>query len=287
MLTIFRSAILLPVAALAFLLVAPVHAVEYIDYTDIWVDANPPENSGAGGFGINFVQSGNSFDFMFATFFVYDPATGKPDWVTAQLERKKDKTSFTGNIYRTQGEPTTSPFAPKNTVTDPIGTIQFTPVTSATGTMLYVVNNVATTLSLKRMTLTENILDGSYWGGATVSGSNCTLSGDNGIFFNTIALNVTKQTGSTQVTYTFYLEDSESRYNYTCALRGALIQEGRFQKVNNASYVCHSGSNKVVDGTANLSDIAATTQGIEGKWTSNRGLGNCREEARFSAILLP
>jgi hypothetical protein len=251
------------------------------------VDTKPPANGGAGGFGINFVQSGNSFDYIFATFFIYDPATGNPDWVTGDLERERGSSTFTGNVYRTQGEPTTSPFTPRNTVNTPIGKITFTPASSTTGTLVYVVNNVTTTLELKRLTLTENILDGSYWGGATVSGSSCTLSGDNGIFFNTIALNVTKQTGSTQVTYTFYLEDSESRYNYTCTLRGTLIQEGRFQKVDNASYVCHSGSNKVVDGTANLSDIAATTQGIEGKWTSNKGLGNCKEEARFSAVLLP
>ncbi|MDR2244827.1 MAG: hypothetical protein LBE15_05410 [Burkholderiales bacterium] len=286
MLTTFRSFLLAPIAALTFLFMTPAQA-EYIDYTDTWVDANPPANSGAGGFGINFTQSGNSFDFMFATFFIYDPATGSPDWVTAQLERAKGETSFTGNIYRTQGEPTTGPFVPRNTVNSAIGTVTFTPATSTTGTMAYVVNSVTTTLELKRMTLTENILDGSYWGGATVSGSNCTLSGDNGIFYNTIALNVTKQTGSTQVTYTFYLEDSETRYNYTCTLRGALVQEGRFQKVDNASYVCHSGSNKVVDGTANLSDIAATTQGIEGKWTSNRGLGNCREDVRFSGVIIP
>ncbi|MCL2297997.1 MAG: hypothetical protein FWC38_02080 [Proteobacteria bacterium] len=280
MLTIFRSAVLAPVAALALLLTPPAHAAEFIDYTDIWADVKAPANEA--GFGINFVQSGNSFDFIFATFFIYDPATGNPDWVTAQLEREKGKTSFTGNIYRVQGAPTDSPFVPRNTVTNALGTATFTPASSATGTLLYTVGDVTTTLELKRLTLTENILDGKYWGMAAIRSSNCSSSINNGTFYEIIHLNVAKQAGSTQVTYTFIMEEG-----HICTMRGTLIQEGRFQKINNASYVCHLGSNKVVDGTANLSDIAATTQGIEGKWTSNKGLGNCREGVRFSGVLLP
>jgi hypothetical protein len=286
MLTLLRSAILAPIAALALLLTAPAYAIEYyVDYTDIWVDTKPPANSGAGGFGINFVQSGNSFDYIFATFFIYDPLTGKPDWVTGELKREKEKTSFAGNVYRTQGEPTTSPFAPRNTVTNSIGTLKFTPTSPTLGTLVYIVNGVTTTLELKRLTLTENILNGSYWGGATVSSTNCPLSSNNGTFYNTMYLEVSKQAGSTQATYTFYLDDGD--YTYSCTLRGTLIQEGRFQKIDNASYLCHSGSTKVVDGTANLSNIAVTTQGIEGQWTSNRGWGNCKEEVRFTGVLMP
>ncbi|MDR2173859.1 MAG: hypothetical protein LBE32_06640 [Burkholderiales bacterium] len=285
MLTIFRSALLAPIAALAFLLTAPVHAT--IDYTDIWVDTKPPANSGMGGFGINFVQSGNSFDYIFATFFIYDPATGSPDWVTGELERERGSSTFTGNIYRTQGEPTTSPFTPKNTVNTAIGKITFTPVSSTTGTLIYMVNNVTTTLELKRLTLTENNLNGLYWGGATVTGSNCPNSGDNGVFFNTASIEVVKQAGSTQAAYTFYLEGNGTLLSYACTLKGTLIQEGRFQKINNANYVCYSGNSKVADGTANLFNIAATTQGLEGEWTSNKGMFNCKEGVRFSGVLLP
>ncbi|MDR0247928.1 MAG: hypothetical protein LBI16_06015 [Burkholderiales bacterium] len=281
MLTAFRSAIFSFIAALAFLLAAQVHAIEGVDYTDIWVDTAPPPANNKGGFGINFVQSGNSFDYIFVTFFIYNPATGSPDWVTGDLRRDMGKTSFSGNVYRTQGDPTSSPFAPRNTTTNPIGTIQFTPTTSATGTLVYVVNNVTTTLSLKRMTLTENILNGTYWGMAMIRSSNCTSNINNGTFFEKIILNVAKQAGSTQATYTFTIED------YTCTMKGTLVQEGRFQKINNASYVCHSGNTKIVDGTANLFNIAATTQGIEGEWTSNRGWGNCKEETHFTAVLKP
>jgi hypothetical protein len=281
MLTIFRSALLAPIAALAFLLTAPAQALVGVDYTDIWVDTKPPANSGAGGFGINFVQSGNSFDYIFATFFIYDPATGSPDWVTGDLERERGKSSFTGNVYRTQGEPTTSPFTPRNTVNTPIGKITFTPASSTTGTLVYVVNNVTTTLELKRLTLTENMLNGTYWGMAAIRSSNCSSSINNGTFFERIILDVAKQAGSTQATYVFTIED------YVCTMKGTLIQEGRFQKINNASYVCYSGNNKIVDSTANLFNIAATTQGIEGEWTSNRGWGNCREEVHFAAVLQP
>ncbi|MDR2016511.1 MAG: hypothetical protein LBP90_02735 [Burkholderiales bacterium] len=285
MLILLRSAILAPVAALAFLLTAPVHAVEYIDYTDLWVDTKPPANSGTGGFGINFVQSGNSFDYIFATFFIYDPLTGKPDWVTGELTRETNKTSFAGNVYRTQGEPTTSPFAPRNTVTNSIGTVKFTPTSPTSGTLVYIVNGVTTTLELKRLTLTENILDGVYWGGASVVSTNCPRSGDNGTYHNTMALDVIQPTGGAQVTYTFNLD--YIGFIYKCTLKGALIQEGRFQKINNANYVCYSGSTKLVDGTANLYNIAATTQGVEGKWISNKGIEGCKEEGYFSGVLVP
>ncbi|MDR0770656.1 MAG: hypothetical protein LBE75_05610 [Burkholderiales bacterium] len=283
MLTILRSAILAPVAALTFLLAVPAHAVEYVDYTDVWVDTKAIP--GQAGFGINFVQSGNSFDFLFATFYIYDPATGNPVWVTGQWSREQGKTSFAGDIYRTKSEPTTNPFTPKNTKTESIGTATFTPSSSTTGTLIYKVEGKTTELSLKRMTLTENILDGRYWGGASVVSSNCPSSGDNGTYHNTMTLDVTKPTGSTQATYTFYLD--YIGFIYTCTLKGTLIQEGRFHKINNANYVCHSGSAKIVDGTANLYNIAATTQGIEGKWTSNKGMDGCKEEGYFSGVLIP
>ncbi|MCL2310079.1 MAG: hypothetical protein FWC42_07365 [Proteobacteria bacterium] len=277
----FRSAVLLPAAALVFLLTTPVRAVEYIDYTDLWIDANPPINSGMGGFGINFIQSGNSFDFIFATFYIYDPVTGKPDWVTGQLEREAGKTSFTGNIYRTQSDPTSGPFVPKNTVTASIGTVKFTPASSTTGTLLYTVDKVTTTLDLKRFTLTETILDGSYWGQASIRRTGCTSSGNNGTTSNKISLEIEKKTGSTQATYTFTIA------NYNCTMSGALIQEGRFQKINGASYVCYLGSDKMVNSTADLFNIAATTQGMEGEWTSNKGLDGCKEETHFAAVIQP
>ncbi len=278
MFVIFRSFVL---SLLFFLLMTTVYASEYVDYTDIWVDTNPPVNSGMAGFGINFIQSGNSFDYIFATFFIYDPATGNPVWVTGDLEREKGKTSFAGYLNQTQGEPTSNPFTPRNTVTMRIGSFTFTPTSSTTGKLAYTVNNTTTTLELKRLSLTENILDSTYWGGATIKRTGCSSSGNNKTTRNEILLDVTKKTGSTQATYTFSIE------NYSCIMKGTLIQEGRFQRIKNADYVCHLGSDKIVDGSSNIFNITATTQGIEGEWTSNKGLDNCREEGHFAAVLSP
>ncbi|MDR2711306.1 MAG: hypothetical protein LBB65_08335 [Burkholderiales bacterium] len=286
MLKTFRSLFSAAIAALALFLTLPAHAVEYIDYTDIWVDANA--TIGESGFGINFVQGGNSFDYIFATFFIYDPATGNPVWVTGELSRSSGITPFIGNIYRTQGDPTINPFAPKNTVTTPIGIVTFSPTSSTTGTLVYTITDprTTTTLNLQRLTLTPTVLNGTYFGGNTVSSTNCSSSGNNKTYYNTASVEIAKQAGSTQATYTFTMQD-DAGYLYTCTMKGTLIQEGRFQKINNASYVCYSGNSKVVDYTATLSNIAATTQGIEGQWTSNKGWGNCKEDAHFAAVLVP
>ncbi|MCL2871687.1 MAG: hypothetical protein FWF41_01670 [Betaproteobacteria bacterium] len=283
MLTVFRSAVSVIVTAFALLLALPAHADYIVDYTDIWIDANAA--IGAAGFGINFVQSGNSFDYIFATFFIYDPATGNPVWVTGGLSRDSSGTYFSGDIYQTKSDPTTSPFLPKNAVSTKLGTAKFTPTStnSTTGTLVYTVNGTATTINLKRQTLTENILDGTYWGQATIRSANCSSSIYNGTFFNTMVLTVAKQANSSQATYTFTLNNN----SYNCTMTGTLVQEGRFQKIDNAKYVCYSGNTKIVDSSANLYNIAATTQGIEGEWTSDKGWGSCVEETHFAAVLYP
>ena len=45
------------------------------------------------------------------------------------------------------------------------------------------------------------------------------------------------------------------------------------------------GGTTIFSGSANLSEIAATAQGVEGRWTADTGSG-CRESAQFSAVLL-
>ena len=52
-----------------------------------------------------------------------------------------------------------------------------------------------------------------------------------------------------------------------------------------ATYKCVQGGNTLFSGSANLAEIVATAQGIEGTWIANTG-GGCREAAQFSAVLL-
>jgi hypothetical protein len=54
-----------------------------------------------------------------------------------------------------------------------------------------------------------------------------------------------------------------------------------------ARYSCTTASSSTLtlDTTAVLYEIKATAIGIEGRWQANTG-GGCREDGRFSAVLL-
>ena len=72
---------------------------------------------------------------------------------------------------------------------------------------------------------------------------------------------------------------------YACTLSGTLAQHGRQYVISGASYTCTQSGATIFSGSANLSEITATAQGVEGRWTADTGSG-CRESAQFSAVLL-
>ena len=67
----------------------------------------------------------------------------------------------------------------------------------------------------------------------------------------------------------------------TCTLSGVLEQHGQLYRIPTATYQCSDG----VSTSATLSEIKATTQGIEGRMSAGLAAGACQEDAAFSAVL--
>ncbi|MDR1528953.1 MAG: hypothetical protein LBS40_00785 [Burkholderiales bacterium] len=253
-------------------------APSYIDYTDIWYDAsvNPDGSRPNSGWGINIVQSGNGFSFIFATFFIYDPATGNPTWVTSQLERDSKDDIFTGKLYKHESQPTTTPFNPQNLNTSEIGSLTFTPKSPNTATLEYRVGGTIITRDIERQTLTGNVIAGIYWGSAILYYETCA---------NPVVQSMTVEVkqSSSETNIIFYLAN-----NIECHLQGTLTPTGRMAKIDNAKYVCEKqgASSPILNIRADVSNLMATTQGIEGEWVSNSKVSNgCKEHGRFSAVL--
>ena len=257
-------------ACLIALLVAPQNT-RAADYTDLWW--NPLES----GWGVNVIQSET---FMFLTFFIYGQDR-KPTWYTADLSL--DATgAYGGGLYLTTGTYYALPWnngdaAPAQRV----GSASFRPSSTNAyqATLTYVVDGVGTVAkAVERQTLTTITLGGGYTGGMSATQSGCSNSSSNGAYQNIYDLTVTQTTGGS-VTLMFAYP------TYACTMSGTLVQHGGQYTIEGASYSCTQNNQTVFSVTANLFEVKATAQGIEGRWSSAVGSG-CEENARFSAVLL-
>ena len=70
-------------------------------------------------------------------------------------------------------------------------------------------------------------------------------------------------------------------------LKLARLQRPWLEMAHVAPFASFSPQNgqTIFSGSADLSEIAATAQGVEGRWIADTGSG-CREIAHFSAVLL-
>jgi hypothetical protein len=242
-----------------------------VDYTDLWWV--PTES----GWGANLVQSDA---FLFVTFFIYG-ADNKPTWYTAQLT--SDGTSkFTGDLFQTQGTYFVLPWNAANSAATKVGTASFTPNAGNAyqGTLVYTdaQHNLPTvTKAIERQTLTAIALGGNYSGAEAGTYSRCNDPSQNGsytLFFN-LAVN---QLANGRATFDF------TYANLACTFAGTLDQRGTLYRIPAASYKCTQNGNVVVDATANVSQVKATAQGVEGVLIANVG-GGCQVDLRFSATL--
>jgi len=257
--------------ALAAFSIQPAIAAPY-DYTDEWY-AGPTE----AGWGVNFTQTDN---FIFATLFIYGPATpGQPTWYTAQMNWD-GQSKFTGGLYATTGTYYANAWNANNNSTTQVGVASFTPSTQNNyqGTFSYTVNGVGTiTKSVTRLTLTPINLTANYIGGQSGSYSNCTDTTANKGYQDFFTAQVT-QSGST-VTMTFAYPRAQAPL--TCTLSGTAIQNGSIYRIPTASYTCSNG----LQTTASVTDLRATPLGFEGQFGATSVGGGCREAARFAATL--
>ena len=251
--------------AFATLLACAAHAA---DYTDIWY--TPSES----GWGVNIIQSDA---FMFATFFIYG-ADNKPTWYTAQLSLDAQG-NYSGGLYATTGTYFAKPWSPADsTPAAQVGSAQFRPGTNTyQATLAYAVDGVgAVVQAIERQTLTVIPLGGTYVGGLAAVQSGC---GNAQSYKNTYDLDVA-QTPSGTATLQFAFISPV----YACSLSGTLVQRGGQYTITGAEYKCFQGGATVLSTSANLSEVKATAQGIEGRWVADVG-GGCTESAFFSAAL--
>jgi hypothetical protein len=249
---------------LAILLFVAAGRAAAVDYTDIWYI--PAET----GWGVNVVQSDN---FLFITFFIYG-ADGKPTWYTGQATLDASG-NYNGGLYATTGTYYISPWAGGSPPVA-VGTVSFQPTGSSTAKLIYIVNGIGTvTKVIQRQTLTPITVGGGYVGGQTGTYSGCSASSSNGPykdFFDD--LQVTQLTNQS-VTFAFIYT------NISCTFSGTLVQQGQLYSVPTATYQCSDGLNT----TATMTEIKATAQGIEGRFSAPSVGGNCREDAQFSGVL--
>ena len=259
--TIARVIAMLKRLLLILLLLTASAQAAAADYTDIWYI--PAE----AGWGVNVVQSDA---FMFITFFIYG-ADGKPTWFTGQVTQDSSG-NFNGTLFSTTGTYYISPWAGFSG--GPAGTVSFQPSGPYTAKLIYTVTGVGTvTKFIQRQNLTAITVGGTYSGAQRGTYSNCSMSANNGPYTDFFNLQVTQLT-SGAVTFAFTYQA------FNCTFSGTLVQQGQLYSVSGANYQC--GSDPTF--SANLSEIKATAQGIEGGFSASVG-GNCREDAHFSAVL--
>jgi hypothetical protein len=238
------------------------------DYSDIWY--LPSES----GWGVNIVQAQT---FIFATFFVYG-SDNRPTWYTAQMQEDANG-NFAGPLYSFLGTYLGAPWVPTNLMPTTAGTAAFVPTSPYQGTLTYSINSGPTVVkSIQRQTLTTIGLGDNYIGGIeggyANSNGTCSVAGG---YADTYNLTVT-QPGDGTVSLQFNYVNAQ----VTCTFAGTLVQYGQLYSIPNASYTCSNGFST----TANLDQIKATAQGIEGTYFAPSEPGNCSESATFSAVLL-
>jgi hypothetical protein len=246
---------------LAVLLLAAAGRAGAVDYTDIWY--NPAES----GWGVNVVQSDA---FIFLTFFIYG-ADGKPTWYTGQVTQDASG-NFNGTLFATTGTYYISPWA--GVTVAAAGTVSFQPLGPSTAKLIYTVTGVGmVTKNIQRQTLTAITVGGTYSGAQSGTYSNCSTSANNRSYTDFFNLQVTQLTnGSVTFAFTYAA--------FNCTFSGTLVQQGQLYSVPGASYQCAADPTF----SANLTEIKATAQGIEGVFSAPVG-DNCREDAHFSGVL--
>jgi hypothetical protein len=251
--------------AAAFLIsLAFVRPAAALDLSDIWW--NPNES----GWGVNFIQANN---FIFATFFIYGN-NQQPFWVTAQLTQDANGV-WSGPLYQTTGTFYGSPWNPSQQTTVQVGTATFSPSSPTTGTLTYNVGTTNVSKQIQRQTLKNTPLGGKYSGAYLSIYSNCNDANNNGGLTYYANLTVTQTTGGS------LRLDFDSTSPFT--LSGNYVQEGLLYRMSNATYTFGNFTF-----TAQVSEIKATSQGIEGRWSAPVGAAypGCFEQGYFSFLYI-
>ncbi|HWZ74773.1 MAG TPA: hypothetical protein VN326_25225, partial [Casimicrobiaceae bacterium] len=200
----------------------------------------------------------------------------KPTWYTGQV-RLDASGNYNGPLLATTGTYYISPWAGSPPPVA-VGTVSFQPTGPYTAKLIYTVTGVGTvTKTIQRQTLTAIGVGGTYSGAQTGTFSGCANNGTyQPVFFN---LQLTQLTDGT-VTFAFVYPQYT---NFSCTFSGTLVQLGQLFSVTGANYQCTDGRPNT---TANMSEIKATAQGVEGRFSASYG-GGCGEDAQFAGVFVP
>jgi hypothetical protein len=253
---------------LALLLFGAAVRADATDWTDIWFNSAQP------GYGYNLVQSD---DFIYVTFYIYD-STGAPTWYGAGLYWD-GVDSYAGAVYSSRGTFFGAPWNPASFVVTPVGTAAFKPsaINNYRGTFSYTITGVGqvTNQPIERQTLTAIATGGDYVGGQSGAYTGCNAPVDDYTYTDHFDLTVT-HLANNSATFEFSYVGGLS-----CTLVGTYQQNGSYYVVPGATYTCSDG----LATTANLSEVKATSLGIEGRLFAPSVGAGCAESARFAAVL--
>lgn len=245
-----------------------------LDYSDLWWNADES------GWGVNLVQSDR---FIFATFFIYDGA-GQPAWVSAQLTRRSDM-AWSGPLYMTEGTTFNQPWNPGDSRATQAGAATFTPSGTSGGTLSYSIDGVTVTRTVTRQTLTPIPLDGLYSAMTEVAFTDCTNPSSD---FRTQVESyvvVTTTNGSMQIALhipkSFSLPPVLGAAFLTAT--GTPLQQGRLQRINNATISVSVRDAAPVAYTGRVSQLRRTELGLTALVTGT-GADGCTLTASIAGL---
>ncbi len=252
---------------LALLLLGSAIRAEAANWTDIWF------NFFQQGYGYNIVQSDG---FLYVTFYVYDEF-GFPTWYAAGLNWD-GVDSYTGTVYEATGTFFGAPWIPGNFVATAVGTATFKPsaVNNWQANFSYAITGVGSVAeSIQRQTLTSIATGGYYVGGQNGAYTGCSNPNDSYTYTDTFDLTLTHLAGG-NATFEFTYP------SLSCTLAGTYEQHGQYYLISNAAYTCSDG----LETTASMSEIKATSLGIEGRFYAADVGGGCAESATFAGVFV-
>ncbi len=213
------------------------------DVSDLWW--NPSES----GWGMQLVQNNN---FVFATLFIYG-ANGAPTWLTAEMNNVGGFT-WSGPLYATTGPSFAAPsFDPNLVNAQQVGSMTFTLVNIADGTVTYTVNGTTITKNVTRETLVNESLSGVYDAVDSYTKTcNPPYSSGTTVGLGTISLS---QSGNSIVG-----QVGNPTNGSFCSLLGTYFQNGKLGAVN-GSYSCSTGE----VGTFQFFEVVVTEGAITGR----------------------
>jgi hypothetical protein len=238
------------------------------DLTDIWwPDAEP-------GWGIQLIQNAG---VIFATMFMFD-ADNQPMFVVAVLEKQPGADVWSGGVYGAEGTWYALQWNPDDRFEAQVGTMTFTLLNAAQGTLDYTIGTFSTSKTIARQPLRLENNTGSYlfthtW---TSSGAGCTAAdvynpagGPAGGDLSIVNLNA--ELATIELTWLHAPAD-------ICSMTASYSQAGR-QGTYGGVLACPSGKS----GALVFYEVQNAVRTLTGRYVMEWSYG-CTRNGRFTAI---